>query len=119
MGDMKNAGFSLVEVLVVCAILGVVALGISQMMIGQARQQANIQRKTNFQQLVMVTQAAVSSPAAILTSSSVMVAPPESDTNCGNPPVSCAPGFTCVKGSCQAGGGGGVGVGVGVGGGVK
>lgn len=64
------AAFSLVELMIVVALMAVVALGMSQMFVSQSRQQAAIQRKANYQQLALTVQAAASNASIILGSMS-------------------------------------------------
>ncbi|MBC7398125.1 MAG: prepilin-type N-terminal cleavage/methylation domain-containing protein [Bdellovibrionales bacterium] len=65
---LDNKGFSLVEVLVGFALVGFLALGMADLFTQQARQQAQVQQKANFQQLRTFVQATAADPASIYQS---------------------------------------------------
>ncbi|MBC7692250.1 MAG: prepilin-type N-terminal cleavage/methylation domain-containing protein [Methylotenera sp.] len=67
----KNTfGFTLIEVMIVCAIGAVLALGVSQLFMDMFRQQKTGQEKAVALQLQTTLQSAIADPAAIRNSSS-------------------------------------------------
>ena len=63
---MGNRGFTLIEVLVTMALMGVAAMGMAQLFVGQNRQMRTIQIKANLDQLRNVVQSASRDPDTIL-----------------------------------------------------
>ncbi len=66
---MGNKGFSLIEVLIATALVGVAAVGTTQLFVGQNRQMRNLQVKANVEQLRNVIQNAAKDPDSILFTS--------------------------------------------------
>ena len=68
----NNKGFSLIEVLIATALVGVAAVGTTQLFVGQNRQMRNLQVKANVDQLRNVVQSAALNPNTILYSAGKM-----------------------------------------------
>lgn len=60
-----ESGFSLVELMVVMALMGIAALGISRLLVEQAKQQKQFSNRANIQQIRSVVQEAAKDPGAI------------------------------------------------------
>ncbi|MBC7692254.1 MAG: prepilin-type N-terminal cleavage/methylation domain-containing protein [Methylotenera sp.] len=65
----NQSGFSLVEVMLVSAIMVIIVMGMAEIFVGQAKSQKSAQSKANALQVQISIQSAASDPAAILRSS--------------------------------------------------